>query len=56
MKTKEQMKEEYEERSELITIQLRRDEILNAARACDIVGRIGLAQDLYKMAGEGENK
>lgn len=40
----------YEERSEILTIQLRRDEILNMAWACDKAGKVGLAQDLYKMA------
>jgi hypothetical protein len=40
----------YEQRSEIITIQLRRDEILNMAWACDKAGQVGLSQDLYKMA------
>lgn len=40
----------YEERSEILTIQLRRDEILDMAWACDKVGKVGLAQDLYKIA------
>ena len=40
----------YEQRSEILTIQLRRDEILNMAWACDKAGQVGLSQDLYKMA------
>jgi len=40
----------YEQRSKIITIQLRRDEILNMAWACDKAGQVGLSQDLYKMA------
>jgi hypothetical protein len=51
MKTKEQMRAEYEHRSELLTIQVRRDEIFNMAVACEQAGKVGLAQDLYKIAG-----
>jgi hypothetical protein len=40
----------YEQRSEILTIQLRRDELLNMAWACDKAGQIGLSKDLYKMA------
>jgi len=54
MKTKEQMRQEYAYRSEILTIELRRDEIMNMAMACDITGKIGLAQDLYKILKEKE--
>jgi hypothetical protein len=40
----------YEQRSEILTIQLRRDEIINMAIACDKAGQVGLSLDLYKMA------
>lgn len=53
---KEQSRRDYEIRSELITIELRRDEIINIAWACERAGKVGLAQDLYKMAEIKESK
>lgn len=47
---------DYKQRSEILTIQLRRDEILNLAWACDKAGQVSLAQDLYKMAEIGEEQ
>lgn len=46
----------YEQKSELLTIQLRRDELLNMAWACDKVGKIGLAKELYSLAEIREGK
>ena len=39
----------YAERSEILTIQLRRDEIMNLVLACRQSGQVGLAIDLEKM-------
>jgi hypothetical protein len=55
MKTKEKIREEYEHRSQLITIQLRRDEIEGLVRACKESGKVGLGIDLERML-EGINK
>lgn len=54
MISKEQSRADYEYRSEILTIQLQRQEIINMAMACDIAGKVGLAQDLYKILKEKE--
>ena len=46
----------YEERSEILTIQLRRDDILNMALACDRAGQVGLSKELYNLAEIREDK
>lgn len=49
MKTKEQMRTEYEHRSEILELGLRRDEWQNIANALHRGGVIGLAEDIHKF-------
>ena len=48
MKTKEQMQEEYLKRSEILTLELRRDEIMRMAWACENDGSVALARKLWE--------
>jgi hypothetical protein len=54
MISKEQSRADYEYRSEILTIELQRQEIEMIAWACNLAGRVGLAQDLYKILKEKE--
>jgi hypothetical protein len=54
MINKEQSRADYEYRSEILTIQLQRQEIMSIAMACDVAGKVGLAQDLRKILKETE--
>ena len=48
MKTKKQMQEEYLKRSEILTLELRRDEIARMAWACENDGNATLARKLWE--------
>ena len=56
MKTKEQMRAEYEHRSEIISHGLRRDAWQSIAIALELNGQISLCKDIYEfLESKGEN-